>query len=95
MYVCITLPDGTKWCFEIPLIINYWNPNPPDPGPPWLRSAIAIKREVIRDLSALATINALSASLSAGSRRAVQAMVKTQIESLKLPKGLQVEQHAD
>ena len=95
--ICLTLPStGQQICFYIPVLIRkWWDPNPPDPvdrGPspiPWIQGA-EINPEVAQNLQALASIHTLTAALTEVSRRAVQDVVKKQIEGLQLPGGLQV-----
>jgi len=97
--ICFTLPtSGQRICVDIPLLIHPWrDPNFPDPPDPlkglhpeqWLHG-VEINPQLARDVSALASMHALSASMTFSVGSKLQEAIRSQIESLRLPEGVQV-----
>jgi len=101
--ICLPNPDpvtGRKICIHIPLLIVPWwkrfVPLGPDdrfsdvfgPSPePWL---LGVREGLGRDLSALATIDALARTLPDSAGRAIGEAVRGQLGNLGVPKGMEV-----
>jgi hypothetical protein len=88
--ICLPTPTG-KVCFDIPVLVQRWNPPGPDPTRVWIRG-LDISREIIADLSVLAGINELVNELKTPAmRKELSESLRSTIGQLKLPKEVGLE----
>ena len=101
--ICLPISDsitGRKICVDIPLLIVPWWKRFVPPGPDdrfselvgpsheaWLHG---VREGLGRDLSALATIDALARLLPEAAGRAIGEAVRGQLGNLGVPKGMEV-----
>lgn len=107
--ICIKLATtGQTICFDIPIYVlpKWFDPNPPDPiepdnpfvlrplPDPWIHGK-DINSELSRDLRILATLHAVSATLTPSIRSRVREVLRHQVENISLPEGISVRFESD
>ena len=87
--LCLTLPNGRKHCFDIPVLVRQFPPVGPDPDP-WLSG---LRPDLSRDLLTLGRMQALSATLGPELRPTFNAGFEHAVGALrgKLPEGMTLE----
>lgn len=95
---CLTQPDGSEWCFDIPVLVQQF-PFGPDPDPtllvrgpvpdPWIR-AQGITPEIARTLASMATVLEVAERLDGELSAMMGNMFMEQIKRMRLPAGANI-----